>query len=74
MGFITEMATGMPGSTGEIPQTVAPVAEMLRLNGYSTAAFGKWHETATWETSVSGPFHRWPTRQVFEKFYGFSGW
>ena len=73
MGFITEMATGMPGSTGEIPQTVAPVAEMLRLNGYSTAAFGKWHETATWETSVSGPFDRWPTRQGFDKFYGFFG-
>jgi hypothetical protein len=50
MGFITEMATGMPGGTGEIPQNVTPVAEMLRLNGYSTGAFGKWHETATWET------------------------
>jgi len=46
---------------------------MLRLNGYSTAAFGKWHETATWETSVSGPTDRWPTRQGFDKFYGFIG-
>jgi arylsulfatase A-like enzyme len=46
---------------------------MLRLNGYSTAAFGKWHETAVWETSVSGPFDRWPTRQGFDKFYGFIG-
>jgi arylsulfatase A-like enzyme len=27
---------------------------MLRLNGYNTAAFGKWHETAPWEVSVSG--------------------
>ena len=73
MGFITEMATGIPGATGEIPNTVAPVAEMLRLNGYSTAAFGKWHETAVWETSVSGPFDRWPTHQGFDKFYGFIG-
>jgi arylsulfatase A-like enzyme len=73
MGFITEMATGIPGATGEIPNTVAPVAEMLRLNGYSTAAFGKWHETAAWETSVSGPHDRWPTRQGFDKFYGFIG-
>lgn len=73
MGFITEMATGMPGGTGEIPGEVAPVAEMLRLNGYSTGAFGKWHETAVWETSVSGPFDRWPTRQGFDKFYGFIG-
>ena len=46
---------------------------MLRLNGYSTAAFGKWHETAAWETSVSGPFDRWPTHQGFDKFYGFIG-
>jgi arylsulfatase len=46
---------------------------MLRLNGYSTGAFGKWHETAAWETSVSGPYDRWPTHQGFDKFYGFIG-
>jgi len=73
MGFITEYATGFPGDTGQIPNTTAPVAEMLRLNGYSTGAFGKWHETAAWETSVSGPFDRWPTHQGFDKFYGFIG-
>ena len=73
MGFITELATGFPGYTGEIPQNVTPVAEILRLNGYSTGAFGKWHETATWETSVSGPMDRWPHRQGFDKFYGFFG-
>jgi arylsulfatase len=73
MGFITEMATGFPGSTGQIPNSVAPLAEILRLNGFSTAAFGKWHETAAWETSVSGPFDRWPTHQGFDKFYGFIG-
>jgi len=73
MGFITEMATGIPGATGQIPNATAPLAEMLRLNGYSTAAFGKWHETAAWEASVSGPFDRWPTRQGFDKFYGFLG-
>jgi arylsulfatase len=73
MGFITEMATGLPGATGEVPNRVAPLATILQLNGYSTAAFGKWHETAVWETSVSGPFDRWPTRQGFDKFYGFIG-
>ncbi len=73
MGFITEMATGFPGNTGQIPNSTAPLAEMLRLNGYSTAAFGKWHETAAWETSVSGPYDRWPTHQGFDKFYGFIG-
>ena len=73
MGFITEMATGFPGNTGQIPNATAPVAEMLRLNGYSTAAFGKWHETAAWETGISGPYDRWPTHQGFDKFYGFIG-
>jgi arylsulfatase len=46
---------------------------MLRLNGYSTAAFGKYHETAPWEVSVSGPYDRWPTHSGFDKFYGFIG-
>ena len=46
---------------------------MLRQNGYSTAAFGKYHETAPWEVSVSGPSDRWPTRSGFDKFYGFIG-
>ena len=72
-GSIMETATAYPGNTGAIPNSVAPLAEMLRLNGFSTAAFGKWHETAAWETSVSGPFDRWPTRQGFDKFYGFIG-
>jgi arylsulfatase len=74
MGSITEFATGFPGQTGQIPDSVAPVAEMVRLNGYSTGAFGKWHELATWETSVSGAFTRWPTAGGgFDKFYGFLG-
>jgi arylsulfatase len=73
MGFITEMATGFPGNTGQIPNATAPLAEMLRLNGYGTAAFGKWHETAAWEAGISGPFDRWPTHQGFDKFYGFIG-
>ena len=72
-GSIMETATAYPGNTGQVPNSVAPLAEMLRLNGYSTGAFGKWHETAAWETSVSGPFDRWPTHQGFDKFYGFIG-
>lgn len=46
---------------------------MLRLNGYNTAAFGKWHLTPLWETSISGPYATWPTFSGFEKFYGFLG-
>jgi arylsulfatase A-like enzyme len=73
MGSITETATAFPGNTGQRPNSVAPLAEMLRLNGYSTAAFGKSHETAAWEVSPSGPTDRWPTRSGFDKFYGFIG-
>ncbi|NGZ11342.1 MAG: arylsulfatase [Nitrospira sp. LK70] len=73
MSGITEIATAFPGSTGSRPNNVAPLAEMLRLNGYSTGFFGKNHETAAWEVSPSGPTDRWPTRSGFDKFYGFIG-
>ena len=73
MGSISESATAFPGDTGKRPNNVAPLAEMLRLNGYSTGAFGKSHETAAWEVSPSGPTDRWPTRSGFDKFYGFIG-
>jgi arylsulfatase A-like enzyme len=73
MGGITEIATAFPGNTGSRPNNVAPLAEMLRLNGYSTGFFGKNHETAAWEVSPSGPTDRWPTRSGFDKFYGFIG-
>ena len=73
MGAITEFSTGFPGNTGSRPNNVAPLAEMLRLNGYSTGFFGKNHETAAWEVSPSGPTDRWPTRSGFDKFYGFIG-
>ena len=72
-GSVMEVATAFQGNRGQRPLSVAPVAEMLRLNGYSTAAFGKYHETAPWEVSVSGPFNNWPTRSGFDKFYGFIG-
>jgi arylsulfatase A-like enzyme len=73
LGSIAETATTFPGQTGQRPESVAYVAEMLRLNGYSTAHFGKNHETAAWEVSPSGPTDRWPTRAGFDKFYGFMG-
>lgn len=72
-GAIMEVATAFPGNTGVRPQSITPAAEVLRLNGYSTAAFGKYHETPPWEASVSGPYDRWPTGSGFDKFYGFIG-
>jgi len=73
MGAIAELATGMPGYTGVRPDDCATLAQMLRMNGYSTGAFGKMHQTPPWETSPSGPFDRWPTGEGFDKFYGFLG-
>ena len=73
MGSVAEVATGIPGNDSVRPNTVATVAEMLRLNGYSTGAVGKMHQTPVWEVSMSGPFDRWPTGDGFEKFYGFVG-
>ncbi len=73
MGSVGEVATSMPGNTSVRPNSVATIAEMLKLNGYNTAAFGKMHQTPVWETSVSGPFDRWPTGDGFEKFWGFVG-
>src|ERR1700730_17337019 len=67
-GSIAETATSFPGQTGKRPNSVATIAEMLRLNGYSTAQFGKNHETAPWEGSPSGPTDRWPTRQGSTSF------
>lgn len=73
MGSITETATAYPGNTAQRPEKVAPLAMMLRYNGYTTAHFGKNHETPVWEISPSGPTDRWPTRNGFDKFYGFMG-
>lgn len=73
MGVITELASTYPGYTAVRPQTITPMAEVLRQNGYNTAQFGKCHEVPPWEISNNGPQDRWPTRSGFEKFYGFLG-
>jgi arylsulfatase A-like enzyme len=74
MGGITEIATSAPGYNSIRPNTCAPLAETLKLNGYATAQFGKCHEVPVWETSPLGPFDNWPTGGGgFEYFYGFIG-
>ena len=73
MGGITEIATSAPGNSSIRPKDKAPIAETLRLNGYSTAQIGKCHEVPVWEVSPVGPFHQWPTGSGFEHFYGFIG-
>jgi arylsulfatase A-like enzyme len=74
MGGITEIASGSPGYCSVLPNTCAPLARTLKLNGYATAQFGKCHEVPVWETSPAGPFDAWPTGGGgFEYFYGFIG-
>ena len=74
MGVITELATAAPGYNSVRPNTCAPLAQTLLLNGYSTAQFGKCHEVPVWQTSPMGPFDAWPTGGGgFEYFYGFIG-
>jgi arylsulfatase A-like enzyme len=74
MGGITEIATSAPGYSSIRPKSAAPLAETLKLNGYSTAQFGKCHEVPVWETSPMGPFDAWPAGGGgFEHFYGFIG-
>jgi arylsulfatase len=74
MGNITETATAAPGQSSLRPNTKAPVALSLKLNGYSTAMFGKCHEVPVWESSPMGPFEHWPAGGGgFEYFYGFIG-
>jgi arylsulfatase A-like enzyme len=72
-GVITEMATGFPGYDGQWPREAACIAEILQGNGYSTAAFGKWHNTPDFELGAHGPFDRWPTGKGFGYWYGFQG-
>jgi arylsulfatase len=74
MGGITELATSAPGYNSIRPKSCAPLAETLKLNGYSTAQFGKCHEVPVWQTSPMGPFEGWPSGGGgFEYFYGFIG-
>lgn len=73
MGAITEIATSAPGKTSSRTNDCAPLAETLKLNGYSTAQIGKCHEVPVWETSPVGPYDHWPIGSGFEYFFGFLG-
>jgi len=72
-GVVTDISSGFPGYNGVWKKEAVSIAEVLRRNGYSTAAFGKWHNTPYWEISPVGPFDHWPTGLGFEYFYGFMG-
>ena len=70
-GTIAERAVDWDGYTGVMPKTSATIAEVLRNYGYTTSAFGKWHNTPADQTTAMGPFTYWPTSYGFDYFYGF---
>ncbi|MEI6949056.1 arylsulfatase [Paraflavisolibacter sp. H34] len=73
MGLFPNTGGGTPGYDGYMPFEKATVAEILRENGYSTFAVGKWHLTPTSDATPIGPFNRWPTGRGFDHYYGFLG-
>jgi arylsulfatase len=70
-GTIAERAVNWDGYSGVMPKTSATMAEVLKNYGYSTSAFGKWHNTPADQTTAMGPFDKWPTGYGFEYFCGF---
>jgi arylsulfatase len=72
-GVISEQSTGFPGYNSIIPEDKATIGRILLDNGYSTAWFGKDHNTPAFAASQAGPFDQWPTGLGFEYFYGFVG-
>lgn len=73
-GNVGELSNGYDGYVGSIPRSTATIAEILRQHGYSTAMFGKSHNTPSWEGGPAGPFNHWPNGLGFDYFYGFNGW
>lgn len=71
VGLLTPAAIDFPGYDTYIPFEKATAAEVLRENGYSTFALGKWHLTPVTENSQAGPFNRWPTGRGFDHYFGF---
>jgi len=70
-GQISEFATDWDGYIGAIPREDATLPQILGAYGYTSGAFGKWHNTPTTDISASGPFDQWPTGLGFNYFYGF---
>jgi len=72
-GSIGELSGPFPGYASVVPRDCAPFPKALQMNGYSTAAFGKWHMTPSHVQGPSGPFDRWPSGWGFDYFWGFLG-
>lgn len=70
-GQISEFAADWDGYVGSIPRETATLPQVLGAYGYTSGAFGKWHNTPTTDITPTGPFDQWPTGLGFDYFYGF---
>jgi len=71
MRSISNFSSGYPHMRGHVSNHSATVAEVLRDEGYTTFAVGKWHLCAMENASAAGPYDQWPCQRGFDRFYGF---
>ena len=71
MGSHGGTSMGYPGYDGFVPPTTATTAKVLRQQGYSTMALGKWDQAPMKHQTPIGPFDLWPLGQGFDHYYGF---
>lgn len=70
---VADLTNGFPNGRGKVSRETSLISEVLKENGYSTLAVGKWHLLPGNERTASGPFEEWPLGRGFEKYYGFLG-
>ncbi|MCX6527574.1 MAG: sulfatase-like hydrolase/transferase, partial [Actinobacteria bacterium] len=71
MRSVSNFNTGFPNMRGHVSNHAGLVAEVLREEGFTTFALGKWHLTQMANASAAGPFDQWPLGRGFDRFYGF---
>lgn len=71
MRGISNWSSGFPAMRGQVSNHAATLGEVLRDEGYTTFALGKWHLVSMEHSSSAGPFDQWPLQRGFDRFYGF---
>jgi arylsulfatase A-like enzyme len=71
-GYLSDLPSAYPGYNGRIGAETATIAQVLRLNGYSTAMFGKHHNLPAGDRTLGSNLDSWPTSLGFEYYYGFN--
>ncbi|MBL4836902.1 MAG: arylsulfatase [Kordiimonadaceae bacterium] len=73
MGLISryDLGPSFPAFRGRINHEAGTLAQILKNDGLSTYAVGKWHLTPPRQTQAAGPFGHWPSGKGFDRLYGF---